>query len=234
MVGLRSNGTCVANSITWNTGYGYDGQSDVSGWQDIVAIACGRSFTMGLKRDGTVVYTGEDVAKSAAGWTNIAMIAAGGRGAVGITREGKVVSAGQVSIDAMERAENIIQLGVAGGTAYALQADGVLVGGRADSYNPNEKREVTKNVVAMNTGAGVIVLKQDGTLQRCGRSLCSAEIPSGYRLFDSYDDWMQERIAAEKARKERDPRHRDSDPARSNLRWYRSRRHRRRNDRLRW
>lgn len=204
VVGLRSNGTCVANSIKWNTGYGYDGQSDVSDWKDIVAIACGRYFTMGLKSDGTVIYTGAADAREAENWKDIALIAAGGRGAVGVTKAGKVVSAGKINIGAMERAENIVQLGVAGGNAYALQADGTLVGGRTDEYEPSKKVVVADHVIAIACGYGLIALKEDGHIQRFGRSNPPVDFPSGYRLFDSFDGYMKEKLAAEEARKQRE------------------------------
>lgn len=204
VVGLRNNGTCVANSIKWNVGYGYHGQCDVSEWSDITAIACGDYFTMGLKSDGTIVYAGDDDAQGAKNWKDIALIAACGRGAVGVTHAGKVVSAGKINIGAMERAENIVQLGAAGGNAYALQADGTLVGGRTDEYEPSKKVVVADHIIAIAYGHGLIALKEDGHVQRYGRNHPVVDFPSGYRLFDSYDGYMKERIAAEEARKQKE------------------------------
>ena len=37
-----------------------DGQCDVSGWRDIVAISAGSQNTVGLKSDGTVVAVGSN------------------------------------------------------------------------------------------------------------------------------------------------------------------------------
>jgi len=204
VVGLRSNGTCVATSIKSNTGYGYDGQSDVSGWTDIVAIACGGSFTMGLKSNGTVVYTGAPDAREAQNWKDIALIAASVRGAVGVTKAGKVVSAGKINISAMERAENIVQVGVCGGLAYALQADGSLVGGRAPSYDPTKKIVVAEQVIAIAYGDALIALKEDGHVQNYGFVRSMVNLPSGYRLFNSYDKLMKDKIAAQKAQKQRE------------------------------
>ena len=202
VVGLRNDGTCVANSIKWNVGYGYDGQCGVGTWTDIVAVACGHYFTIGLKKDGTVVHTGQNYAREVEHWKDIVLIAAGGKSAVGVTREGKVVSAGSVNIGAMERAENIVQLAITRACAYALQADGTVVGGRPDSYEPQKKKQIANNAVAIAGGFGLMILKEDGSVD-IRIEATSATPPSGYRLFESYESYLEERHADEKKRRAR-------------------------------
>ncbi|MCI6956976.1 MAG: hypothetical protein SPI15_10195 [Candidatus Faecousia sp.] len=51
-VGLKSDGTVV--TAGWNT----NGQCDVSGWSDILAVSAGYFHTAALKADGTVVAAG--------------------------------------------------------------------------------------------------------------------------------------------------------------------------------
>ena len=51
-MGLKADGTVVA------VGYNYNGQCDVGGWENIVAISAGEFHTVGLKSDGTVVAVG--------------------------------------------------------------------------------------------------------------------------------------------------------------------------------
>ena len=65
-MGLKSDGTVVA------TGYNQEGQCEVSGWKDMIAISAGGN-TFGLKKDGTVVVAGENVWKQydVLEWTNI-------------------------------------------------------------------------------------------------------------------------------------------------------------------
>ena len=50
--GLKSDGTVVA------TGRNNEGECDVSGWRDIVAVSVDYDHTVGLKSNGTVVATG--------------------------------------------------------------------------------------------------------------------------------------------------------------------------------
>ena len=199
VVGLTSDGTCVATSVKER----YYGQSDVGDWSDIVAIACGSNFTIGLRSDGTVVYTGDGKAKHAADWKDIALISAKGDCAVGITRKGEVVRAGNVDIDSIKLAENIVQISIYRGMAYALQADGTVVGGSEedDEYSFTGKRVVTTNAVAMTSSDSLVVLTSDGYVEKfecIGRGRIS-----DYRLFQNYDNYINEMIATEKAQKER-------------------------------
>ena len=64
---LKTDGTVIA------VGDNDDGQCDVSGWADIVAISAGSYYTVGLKADGTVVATGDnaDGQCDVLGWTDI-------------------------------------------------------------------------------------------------------------------------------------------------------------------
>ena len=66
-VGLKKDGTIVA------AGENTNGQCDVSGWTEIVAVAAGGSHTVGLKADGTVVAVGYNKYGQCniSGWTDI-------------------------------------------------------------------------------------------------------------------------------------------------------------------
>jgi hypothetical protein len=70
-LGLKSDGTCVSTKLTqsegWKQGkksgkyknqfYDYD-QDKVQDWTDVVSIAAGSDWTVGVRSDGTVCYTG--------------------------------------------------------------------------------------------------------------------------------------------------------------------------------
>jgi hypothetical protein len=89
-VGLKANGTVVA------TGYYDYGQTDVSGWTDIVRVAAGGGHTVGIRADGTVVSVGlnDDRQCDNGDWTDVRSVAAGNFHTVGLRNDGTVVAAG--------------------------------------------------------------------------------------------------------------------------------------------
>lgn len=89
---LKSDGTVVA------AGQNKNGQCDVSGWTDIVAIATGTDHTVGLRSDGTVVATGSNGYGQCdvSAWTDIVAIFAGNIVTVGLKSDGTVVAAGTI------------------------------------------------------------------------------------------------------------------------------------------
>lgn len=67
---------CAQNFVydgTRNVGLNDDGQCDVSGWTDIIAVSAGSYNTVGLKSDGTVVAAGsnENNRSNVTGWKDI-------------------------------------------------------------------------------------------------------------------------------------------------------------------
>ena len=90
-VGLRSDGTVTA------VGYNCYGQSDVSGWTNILAVAAGDRYTVGLRSDGSVVATGKnengrcDVSR----WADIVALAVSDYHTVGLRSDGTVVATGR-------------------------------------------------------------------------------------------------------------------------------------------
>ena len=92
---MKADGTVVA------VGNNADGQCDVSDWTDIVAIAAGTNFTVGLKSDGTVIatsvpkgsmyYYGQNNVTT---FTGIVEIVANGYQSIGLKSDGTVVAVG--------------------------------------------------------------------------------------------------------------------------------------------
>ena len=210
VIGLLKDGRCVANSIRWNTGYGYDGQSDVGGWRDIADIECCYNNTVGIKKDGTVVLANNsDFCKitSIRNWTNIEMLAVGNEGAIGLTKDGKIVTAGTVYRDGIDPKRGIVQLAISGSTAYALYMNGSVSGGtRSTNYRTIRPFEITeRNVIAIKgLRHELLVLTEDGKIKRYTSStFYNVKPPENIRLFDSYDGLIEER-KQEKERKKRE------------------------------
>ncbi len=77
-------------------GHNQFGQSNVSGWTNIKAIAAGSYHTLGIKEDGTVVAAGGNWYGqiNVSDWTNIKAIAAGMVTTIGLKEDGTVVAVG--------------------------------------------------------------------------------------------------------------------------------------------
>jgi len=89
LVGLKNDGTVVL------TGVGIPVGADVSGWTDIISVACSTNCIFGLKSNGTLVATGvEKYFSSFRNWTNIVEISASVTGLIGVKSDGSLVSDG--------------------------------------------------------------------------------------------------------------------------------------------
>ena len=84
------------------------GECNVQSWSDIVAIAVGDFYTVGLKADGTVVAVGSNESGQCdvQNWSNIVAIAAGAKHTVGLKADGTVVCVGDYDLDELEDINN--------------------------------------------------------------------------------------------------------------------------------
>lgn len=118
---LKTDGTVIA------VGDNDDGQCDVSGWTDVVAISAGSYYTVGLKADGTVVAVGNNKNSQCdvSNWTDIVAISAAYNHTVGLKTDGTVVTAG-VQCDVSNWTDIVA---ISDGYAYivGLKADGTVV-----------------------------------------------------------------------------------------------------------
>ena len=124
-VGLLADGTVVA------AGYNPDGQCDVSGWTDVVAVSAGDSHTAGLLADGTVVATGSnrDGQCDVSGWENVVAVSAGYRHTVGLLADGTVVATGDNKYGQCNVSGWTDVVAVSAGYSHTvgLRADGTVV-----------------------------------------------------------------------------------------------------------
>ena len=167
-VGLKSDGTCVA------VGYNNDGRCNVSGWSNIVAVACGDQHTVGLKADGTCVAVGGNGYGqcNVSGWSNIVAVAGGDHHTVGLKADGTCVAVGYNNDGRCNVSgwSNIVAVAGGEGHTVGLKADGTCV---AAGYNNDGQCNVSgwSNIVAVACGAWHAVgLKADGTCVAVGRN----------------------------------------------------------------
>ena len=91
---LKQDGTLVS------VGSNISGQRQLRSWTDVTAIAAGRSHTVGLRSDGTVLYAGTyddgpyGKIHNLHRWKNVVAIAAGSLHTVGLTADGKLLACG--------------------------------------------------------------------------------------------------------------------------------------------
>lgn len=166
-VALKKDGSVMA------VGSNNEGQRDISGWTDIIAVSAGPHHTVGLKADGTVVAAGRNLEGqcSVTSWTDIVAIYAGSYHTVGLKADGTVVAVGNNKYGQCKVSEWTDIVAISAGTNHTvgLKADGTVV---AVGMNDEGQCDVSKwtNITAISTGTHHTVgLKSDGTVVAVGR-----------------------------------------------------------------
>ena len=165
-IGFRVDGTVLA------CGKNDDGQCNVSGWKDIVAVAAGNAHTVGLKSDGTVVACGQNASGQCdvSGWKDIVAVAAGGAYTVGLRSDGTVVACGYNEYGQCDVFEwtDIVAVAARSLHTVGLRSDGTVV---ACGYTKDGQCDVSgwKDIVAVAAGRiHTVGLRSDGTVVACG------------------------------------------------------------------
>ena len=165
-VGLKADGTVVA------VGDNEDGQCNVSGWTDMVAISAGFSHTVGLKADGTVIAVGNNKYGQCdvSGWTDIVAISAGGWHTVGLKADGTVVAVGYNENSRCDVSGWTDMVAISAGSWHTvgLKADGIVI---AVGDNEDGQCNVSgwTDMVAISAGRyHTVGLKADGTVVAVG------------------------------------------------------------------
>ena len=160
-VGLRSDGSVLA------AGRSSEGQCDVSGWTNIVAVDCGAYHTVALKADGTVVACGrnEEGQCETGGWTDVVQIVCTDYNTVGLRSDGTIVSVGFQPFADLAGWQHITAIG---GGSYAVC--GVTESGQVLSSHTSMRSETMRDTVALDVSTGYCIgLNADGTV------LCTAK-----------------------------------------------------------
>ena len=169
-------------------------------WTDIVAVSAGRSHTVSLKSDGTLVAVGNNNSHCCdiSDWSDIVAIDASEEVTAGIKSDGTVLLAGYTyPLWDAENWNDIISIGVQGGYhrfIAGLKSDGTVV---ATGYNEYGQCDVSEwqNVVSISVGAGYTIgLKADGTVVAAGVGVENGKCPysGGERLKGYNDDTFSE------------------------------------------
>lgn len=144
-----------------------DGTVKLEGWDNIVSVADGRGYVVGLKKDGTVkcnVYDYSGVIDTSE-WKDIVAISAG-TSVIGLKKDGTVVSTGLNRYGEGNVLEwtDIIAISTCRNCTLGLKSDGTVIATGQNSYG---QMNVTKwsNVVAIAAGEYFSIgLKSDGSM----------------------------------------------------------------------
>ena len=164
-VGLKSDGTVVAVG---------NGQYDVSGWTDIIAVSTGDEHTVGLKSDGTVVAVGDnEYSRCDVGdWTDIVAVSTGDEHTVGLKSDGTVVAVGNNDYGQCNVGGWTDIVAVSAGCFHTdgLKSDGTVVAVGNNYYGQRDVSGWT-DIVAVSVGDWHTVgLKTDGTVVAVGEN----------------------------------------------------------------
>ena len=163
-VGLQADGTVVAlghDSIT---------QSGINQWTDIVSIAAYSISAAGLRKNGTVLYTGcfgVDTTR----WKDITAIALGDTHILGLKKDGTVLATGDNFYGQCDVATWRDIIAVAGGENHSvgLKKDGTLV--TAGAYASQKDLKDWTDIIAIGANHwDTYALKRDGTVLTTSRS----------------------------------------------------------------
>lgn len=178
-LGLKKDGTVVSTEINYlndaipaavsSTTYDYmqHGQTEASGWTDIVAVAAGQYHSVGLRKDGTVAAIGDNSSGQCevSEWRNIVAIDAGDSYTVGLRKDGTVITtASQDSIRAANTWTDITAISAGGGYVLGLRDDGTVVAAGSDVASRCAVATWT-NIISIAAGTDHSVgLRKDGTV----------------------------------------------------------------------
>ena len=131
-------------------------------------------YLLGLKTDGTVLFTGVENSVSAgvATWENIAFLAAGTHHALGICDDGTVVATGKNDCGQCDVLQwnDIIAVAAGSGHSVGLRQDGTVVAVGNNGYGQCNV-ESWEQIIAIATGCyHTVGLKKDGTVVATGRN----------------------------------------------------------------
>lgn len=142
---------------------------------DIISVAIGSQFGIGLKRDGTVIGWGKNSVP--VGPSNVIAIAAASLASLGVKSDGTVIQwvgvkgfPGYGQFDVVPGLSNIIAVAIGetyhGTRTVALKKDGTVVRWGGESiYNDATPPTGLSNVVAIAAGSShTLALKSDGTV----------------------------------------------------------------------
>lgn len=169
------------SSVSQNDPYDF-GQCNTFSWKNIVQIAAGEYFTVGLTSNGRVLFTGlesgivklpsgadYEYSIDVSGWENIVYITAGVAFVAGVTSEGTVLVSGCTQSMDVSEWSDIVKIAAGDFHLVALKSNATCVG-TGISYLNNTYLKNYRKVKDIFAGANsTMLLFKDGTLRGLGQ-----------------------------------------------------------------
>ncbi|MBQ4560931.1 MAG: hypothetical protein IJA55_01205 [Clostridia bacterium] len=166
-VGIKPDGSVVS------AGANFNGQCDVSEWNDVISVSAGDDFTIGLRSDFTVVAAGSNKygACDIESWSDIVSVSAYEH-TVGLKANGTVVAVGWDKFGQCSKTvdwENIVAVAAGDGHTVGLCSDGTVVAVGSNESGQCNVEDWT-DIIAVSAGIQITVgLKADGTVIATGK-----------------------------------------------------------------
>ncbi len=168
-VGTIADVNGVATNITMDDSYSIMANFE---WFDIIQVAAGGFYTVGLKADGTVVAVGlnENGQCNVNNWTDITQISVGWANTVGLRSDGTVVAVGhnwygQCNVSGWA---DIVQVAAGDGYTFGLKSDGTLVSVGNNDWGQRNVDSWTDIIQVSVLQCHTVGLKANGTVVAVG------------------------------------------------------------------
>jgi hypothetical protein len=168
-VGTIADVNAAATNITMNDSYSITANFE---WFDIIQVAAGGFYTVGLKADGTVVavgfnYNGQCNVNN---WTDIIQISVGWAHTVGLRSDGTVVAVGhnwygQCNVSGWA---DIIQIVAGDEHTVGLRSDGTVVSAGNNDWGQRNLGDWTDIMQVSASQTHTVGVKTDGTVVAVG------------------------------------------------------------------
>ena len=167
-VGLKSNGTVIAVGKTPSE------QSDISDWEDIVAVSTRGSHTVGLKLNGTVTAVGANDRGECKvfSWKNMTAVSAGMKHTVGLRADGTAAAVGENDSGQCDVFDWTDIVAVSAGYYHTvgLKSDGTVVAVGDNTHGQCNVSDWNDIVAVSADNFNTVGLKADGTVVVAGSS----------------------------------------------------------------
>ena len=164
------------------------GQCDTVSWENIIAVATGKSHTVALRSDGKVLAVGKkkQPCLDTAAMEDITAVAAGRNHTLALRADGTVSAVGANTLKQCDTSawEGIVAITAGDDHSAGMKSDGSVVATGYDSYGQCNTGK-WQDIVAVSAGRNLTVgVKNDGTVISCGYGKSCTKMTAWNNIVD--------------------------------------------------